>query len=109
LPLSEATVGEVRTAQRELARRSRRSRTRPSPVEEALARALGAVRALDGISVAVRAGRLRLGEIPVTAIGALARHSRPRGAGGAAQRRALRVDDQPGQRLHAVGGVVRPA
>jgi hypothetical protein len=69
--LADVTVEEVTRATK-LLRSKGKGRARPSPNEEIIARALRAIPSLATITISVSAGELRLGGIPLAALGRLA-------------------------------------
>jgi hypothetical protein len=71
--LAEATVDQVRAATRALLGGGKRASASTSPVEQAIGRAFRGTKALHGITVRVRGGRVQLGAFPATALGELGR------------------------------------
>ena len=71
--LKDATLQQINAATRALTRKKGTARPHPSPSHAAIVRAFADVKSLAGITVHVSNGMLRLGAIPLWAVGDLAR------------------------------------
>lgn len=73
LPLAEATVEQVRSATRALLGDGKKATSRRSPTEQAIVTTLHASKALRGLTVSVRDGKVRLGPFALESLADVAR------------------------------------
>lgn len=73
LPLAEATVEQVRAATRALLGDGKKATSKRSPTEQAIVTTLHATKALRGLTVSVRDGKVRLGPFALESLADVAR------------------------------------